>query len=117
MTQLDRAAIRRSGLKRELVEVEEWGGEVFIRAMSVRDREEFVELYGGDDEDADNAPYPADVWLALKCVCDEDGNRLFGEDDASVLLDQPMSAVQRVGKACMKLNGLTRDAVEDAEKN
>ena len=101
-------------IKREAVAVEEWDGDVWIKALSVRARQQFVKLYGPD---AGEPAIPADVWLTMTCACDEDGARLFGEDDAEWLSDKSSRAVQQIGLACLSLNGLTEDAVGEAEKN
>lgn len=111
---LSRDAIKAADdIKRECVTVEVWGGDVFVRALSVRDRREFVKLYGEDGE----AELEADVWLTVKCACDEDGARLFEDADAEWLVDKSSKAVQQLGLACLELNGLTEDGVDDAEKN
>ncbi len=103
-------------IKREAVTVEEWGGDVWVQALSVRARQQFVKLYG---EDAGEPDVSADVWLTLTCACDEDGTRLFDgdDDDAEWLAGKSSRAVQQLGFACLKLNGLTEDAVGEAEKN
>jgi len=101
-------------IKRESVAVEEWGGDVWVQALSVRDRQLFVKLYG---EESGEPEMPADVWLILTCACDESGERLFGDDDADWLSGKASTAVQAVAYKCLELNGLTEGAVEEAEKN
>jgi len=100
-------------IKRETVAVEDWDGDVFIQALSVRLRREFIRLYDG----VDDPEVPADVWLTLNCACDEDGTRLFDDSDVEWLNDKSSRAVQLIGQRCLELNGLTEDAVEEAEKN
>jgi len=100
-------------IKRVSVAVEEWDGDVPIRALSVRLRQVFVKLYDG----VDDPEVPADVWLALNCACTDDGDRLFDDSDLDWLLDKASAALQLIGQKCLELNGLEEGAVEEAEKN
>lgn len=93
------------------VEVKEWGGEIFIRSMSAADRESLAQSISGEGNKNTMARA-----VAL-CVCDEQGKRLFTNNDASALGDKSASAMDRVFKAIVKLNGMGEEAGETARKN
>lgn len=58
------------------------------------------------------------VQLITRGVIDEDGQRVFGADDAEWLNNQPARATNRIIRALMKLNGDDlEEALADAEKN
>lgn len=100
-------------LTRELVDVPEWGGEVFVRVMTGRERDEFEVSCGKDEQGTDNFR----ARLAASCLVDEEGRRLFTLAEAEELGDLSGTALDRVFQVARKLNPLTRADVEELEKN
>lgn len=72
------------------VDVPEWGGQVYVRRMSVGD----VANYHQRIQAADSAKVNA-VALSL-AVCDENGKQLCSEADLSWIDDLPSSAFQKI---------------------
>lgn len=101
--------------KTEDVSVPEWGGEVRIRALSGRERDEFetsmVKLNGNKrEENFDNLR----ARLVSLCVVDENNKRLFrGDKDVTQLGNKSAAALQRVFEAAQKLNGMSDEDVEE----
>lgn len=95
-----------SDLKQEKVEMPEWGCTVYVRAMSAAERLVFVEKSGNTG-----------IRLCAQCLCDEQGNRLFTDEEAVELGKKSFDAIERICGIAMKLNGLGADAVESAAKN
>ncbi len=54
--------------------------------------------------------------LAL-CICDDDGNLLFSTEEVVLLAEQNAAVMDRVYQACLKINGLGSQAVEEDEGN
>lgn len=100
--------------KTEDVAVPEWGDGVGVRVRSitVAEHKDFTSRLKEGDDDATIAA----SLMVVACV-DETGSPLFTEADAAMLLAQDASAVKRIGRAAMRLNGLGKMAVEDARKN
>ena len=88
--------------RRELVEVPEWGGSVWVQEISAADAEAM----------SDGAPSVVEFCAA--CIVDEHGERLFSSDDVSALADKSTASLQIIMEAFSRLNG--RDEVEDTGK-
>lgn len=88
--------------------VPEWGGDVLIRRLSAGDAERT-----GLSSDGANDPDLVVRVIAFSLV-DADGTPLFGEDDVAVLSKADFSVATRVFAQCMKVNGLSSDALDEA---
>lgn len=97
----------------EPLEVPEWGGTVFIRTMSVAHQEaymaELAKRQGGKEFTG------LQCLLARYTVCGEDGALLFSDDDLPALNDRGFAAVSRVCDVAMRLNVMSKDAMEEAK--
>lgn len=104
--------------KRELVEVPEWGGSVYVRTLKAKDRDSYESSIIGDDGKFDIKKYAnATARLAALCMCDETGKRIFDDAKIGALGEKSAEALHRVVQAARKMNKLGEDAVEDAVKN
>lgn len=103
------AILAADDLPRQRVDVPEWGGAVTVRSMTASERDAWeTSLIAGDGErNMENAR----ARLVSLCVVDEDGKRLFTDDDALLLGQKAASAVDRVFQAAVKLNRLSRQEV------
>lgn len=113
MSLLTRAAILDSrDIPTQDVEVPEWGGTVRVRAMSFSERAELIRRkQAGENHDATGA------WLVAQLVVDEQGGKLFTEDDVVALSGKQWRAVDRVVTAILEVNRLDEARVEEAAKN
>ena len=114
MTCLSREAILAAeAIKPIRIEVPEWGGYVFITRVSAAD------WMGIQDslinEERSNAIWTGKV-LSLSIV-DENGNRLFTENDIPSLMSKSLSAVNRLFRAADSINDFTGKGLKEAEKN
>lgn len=110
------AILAADSLPKELVQVPEWGGDVYVRAMTGAERDSFEASFVG----ADGKVRKLDNIRAKLCalsICDEGGSRLFSDADIIALGKTSASALQRVFKVAQKLSGLGDDAVEELAKN
>jgi hypothetical protein len=99
-------------LKIEIVDVPEWGGEVKIKEMNVRQRGEF-ELWVKKNE---NNLVEIRERLLVMVVVDDDGMPLFKESDVSVLQQKNAVPVDRIFEAAIKLNKLSNKSLDDEIK-
>lgn len=102
----------------EEVGIPEWGGSVFVRTMTTRERDAFecdsVSEQGGDVQtNMDNLR----AKLCVRCVVDEEGVRVFGDKDADLLGEKSAAAVDRIFDVAQKLNGMSPDDIEELAKN
>lgn len=97
-------------LPKTTVDVEnEWGGEVIVRSMTGTERDAW-ELSNICDGEVDLSNVRARL-VALTAI-DEEGNRLFSEEDATELGKKSASALAKVFEASQKLNGLSADDID-----
>jgi hypothetical protein len=101
-------------IKRELVTVPEWGGDVLVRGMTGAERDKFE---SGIREQKNNGFVLnlANVRAKLSSltICDEDGKRLFSEQDVQALSGKSASALQRIFAVAQKLSGIGDEDVQE----
>lgn len=109
--------IRRSDdLKRESVDVPEWGGTVYVRELTGRDKDRFDEAVYANTK-AGEVIRGVRVLLVCLSVCDDQGVRLFADTDLEWLADKSGAIIERLYEAASRLNGLGAEAFEDTKKN
>lgn len=97
-------------IKRQTVEVPEWGGEILVKSMSGRLRSNL------EQKISSNAPH-ADVKMMIvtSCCINEDGTRLFSDADKKWLIEKASKPLETLFEAVCKLSGIGLD--ESAEGN
>jgi hypothetical protein len=106
--------LKANDLDRELVPVPEWGGDVYVRAMSGAERDKFessLTINRGKNSTMNLANIRAK--LAAMSICDESGKRLFDEADIQALGQKSAAALQRVFVVAQRLSGIGDDAVQE----
>lgn len=98
----------------EKMEIAEWGVTVEVRPMSVRGRAEVYETsVGGDGEPVVADFYPA---LVIASTFDpESGEKVFTNDDAQWLAEQPGGPVWKIAERALQISGLTEKALESGK--
>jgi len=98
----------------EDVAVPEWGGTVRIRTMTGTERDAFESALigtGGKDKSANLRNLRAR--FASLVIVDDDNSRMFDERDIKELGKKSASALDRVLTAGQRLNGLSREDVDE----
>lgn len=119
MPVLDRSAILSADdLPREEVEVPEWGGTVYVRALSgdERDRWEASMIDVQREGDKTKAIPKFDhirSSLCARTICDEQGKRLFTDADVEELGAKSAAALDRVYSVAERLSGLSAQDIEE----
>lgn len=115
MSYLNRESILAAGdLKREAVDVPEWGGTVLISMMTGAGRDAWEQSLIRDGK-ADTSNIRAK--LVAACAVDETGNLLFSPADVAALGAKSGTALERCATAAQRLNGLSDRDVEAAKGN
>lgn len=119
-TILNRAAILAANdLSTETVDVPEWAGAVIIRSMTGAQRDAYEtslltkDASGRYTIDTENMRAKLVIFTAV----DETGTPLFTLDDLPALASKNAAVIERLFSAAQRINGLSKDAVADAEKN
>lgn len=100
------------------IEIEEWDGEVYLREMSAKEREEYEnEVVTGDPQDPEVNTEHMRARLLVRALCDEDGERLFETDDMEALSERSADVLGRLFERAQRLSGLAPDQMEAAVGN
>lgn len=99
------------GLKK--VTVPEWGGDVYIRVMSVGERDEYERMWiGQKDKGIDNFR----TKYLSRVLCDDKGNLLF-RDKEPALANKSGAVMGRLFDAAMSHNRMTEEDVKELGKS
>lgn len=112
------AILQAQDLPTERVVVPEWNGEVLVRALTGAERDTFeqsiVEQRGKSTRmNLQNLR----AKLVALTVVDEEGKRLFSDEDAKLLGQKSAAALNRVFEVAQRLSGLTPEDVEELTGN
>lgn len=102
-------------LKREVVNVPEWGGDVIVSEMSGADFQRYCEA--SETDEASQKGYAFMALVLVFCLVDEGGVPLFSVEDAPKLARRKKSVLHRLFNVADRLNLLSRAAQQEAEKN
>ena len=102
------------------VPVKEWGGEVRLQELSASDRdlwenESFV--LNAEGTGAKFNPKHARARLVVRCLVDENGKRMFSDDEVAAIGSLSASSVQRLFNAARKLNAISNEDMKSLEGN
>lgn len=100
------------GLKR--IEVPEWGGDVYLRVMSVGERDSYERQWIGKKETG-IANFRTQ-YLA-RVLCDETGKLLFTREQTEALATKSGAVMGRLFDAAMKHNSMTEEDVQELGKS
>lgn len=118
---LDKKAILNSDdLPREEVEVERWGGSVWVRTLTGTERDEFEQSCiksKGSGKGRDVNMVNIRARLCVLTLCNEKGERLFDARDIDALGKKSAMCLDLIFSVAQKLNGLGNEDVEDLAKN
>jgi hypothetical protein len=106
--------LKASDLKKELVKVPEWGGEIYISMMTGASRDAWEQsLMATKGVSLDNIRARLVAFTAVG----EDGKRLFNNEDALLLGEKSATALERCVKVAQKINRLTESDLDELVKN
>lgn len=101
------AILAAKDLTPEVVAVPEWGGEVLVRGLSGADREAHEESLW--KEEGGKRVRNLEHWrtkLLVRCLVDEQGNRLFTEQQVTDLGGRSGAVIDRLYDVAARLSGL-----------
>jgi len=92
------------------VHVKEWGGDVYIRVMTVGERDAYeCEWLANKERGVQNF---RSKFLA-RCLCDKDGSRLFTDSEIEKLAGKSIAVVDRLFNRAMKHNAMSMEDVNE----
>jgi hypothetical protein len=102
-------------LRRELVHLEEWGGDVYVRMLTGGERELFEQwalAYRDDSFGSSPTPRNLRARLAVLTVCNAEGHNLFTLADVDALAAKASGPIERLFDVAWRLNRLGSGEVE-----
>ena len=96
------------------VQVPEWSGNVFVRVMTVGERDSYEnDWMVNKNKGVENFRSK----FLQRVLCDESGKLLFTADEISLLAGKSARVISRIWEAAMKHNALADADVEEMAKN
>lgn len=105
-----------SVLKKQVLNIPEWGGDIYIREPSGLERSEF-ELLTKSINESDDLFKTIRGRCAVKCIVDEDGKRFFSDEQIDIVNSLSANALDRVLDAYREIALMVDDDIEKAAKN
>jgi hypothetical protein len=99
-------------LKRELVNVPEWGGDVWVQEMTGVQRDRFDTWVVEKKETGGMR-----LRIVIATVVDEEGKPMFSDIDIPDLASKSGKAIERLSDVGMRLSGMTEEAKKEEIKN
>ena len=105
-------------LKTEIVKIPEWDNvEIEVRTMTGSQRAEMYSVaMSMEDGKFDQKSFQT-AQIIASCYDPETGQPIFTKDDASWLMEKSSGPLEKLINKIAKVSGLTRNALELAEKN
>ena len=91
-------------------EVPQWGGVIFLRKLSGKERMDLVTQTSEEDD-------KGMVKFLARYIFDEHGNRMFTDDKLELLNAKASDVLDDIAQKVSTLNGLSKAAEDDIEKN
>lgn len=104
-------------IEQERVSVPEWGITVTIRGMTAGERDDFEASWFTDDAKPKRNLANVRARLAVRCMLDDEGKRIFSDQDAEALGRKSGRAMDRVYAVASRLSGLGAKDAEELAKN
>ena len=105
------------------VEVPEWGGSVYLRKWTGKDRSLFwSKSVKASDEGAEmnwDTLFENQTLVVAMSLCDENGDKLFSttDEDLAILGAKDGDIIQRLYTESLLINGLAQSSIGEAAKN
>jgi hypothetical protein len=97
------------------VHVKEWDVTLYLHSMTGAERARFKQI--ADKLQKEGKEADADTWLLILTACDEQGNRIFSDEDFERLNSKSATVLTHVAKEALIVNGLLPDSIDEAKKN
>ena len=103
----------------EEVNVPEWGGTVLVRGMTGKERDAFELSLMTPGRGGRREVNPANVRakVVVRCVVDDEGNRLFTDAEAAEVGELPAAGIDRVYAVAARLSGMSESDQEEMARD
>ena len=112
MRVLTKDEILATELETKVIDVPEWYGSVRVKVMNGVERDAFDKWLSS--KPAENVMDGMKVRVCALCIVDEDGNRMFTDDDIQELQKKSGAALSRIFTIAQEMNYLLAGSIEEA---
>jgi len=108
-------------IKKEKVNIPEWGGDIWVKSLTGKERDAFEKSIM--EFSAEAGVKPKVIYenmrakLCVLTVCDDNGLLIFTEDDVEALGKKSAKPLSVIFDLAQKLSGLTEEDVKGLSKN
>ena len=104
-------------LKTECVEVPEWGGSVYVRALTGEERDTYeASVVTQKGKDTQVNMKNARAKLVTLATVDESGAKIFTQADVAALGKKSAAALSRIFNTAMRLSGISESDLTEMTK-
>lgn len=100
----------------EVLHFAEWDCDIEVRSMTAKQRAVILEKVTGKDNKIDNDLFFS-YMIVSSCFDPETGELIFDMNDTEWIMDKASAPIEKLMSTIMRISGLNKDAVEEAEKN
>ena len=116
------AALSTNAFRKVKIDVSEWtpGEEsfVWVRELSAREKDDFERsLMRRTGRKTEVSTENVRAKLAVLCCCDENGARIFQDEDVAALTTRPAGVLSKIYEAAQKINEVDDEDVDELVKN
>jgi hypothetical protein len=105
-------------VKTRKVDVPEWGGHLFVKEFSGKQRDEFDSAVAKKSKNGVVADVTGlRVLMCILACCDEARNAIFSKQDADALGEKSAAVLQRIFDAASELNGMKAEQADGDKEN
>lgn len=94
------------------VPVPEWGGTVYIRSITVAERERIEKMFQTDQKGRNKVKNLREELLIMSIINPNTGDNIFNRGDINKLSKKSAGASERVFEASLKLSGFKKEDVD-----
>lgn len=98
----------------EIVHV--WNCDIEVKTIMAKDRARILNEVMSDDGKINNANFHI-LMIIDSCYDPETNEKIFSHKDAEWLSEKSAGSIEKLSAVVMKLSGLTKDSMEETEKN
>ena len=99
------------------IEIPEWGGGFHMRVLPGPELDALMQAQAKLGGENSTAPSRLAAEVVGRCLCDENGVRLFADGDIGALAGKSGKVLARVATAALGFNGLTDEAAATIKGN
>ena len=114
--------LQANDLQHEALEIPEWGGEILVRGFTAAERDEYEQSLidarrVGNETQIKMVSENAKARAAVKCIVNDEGERIFTDADADVLGQKSAKALNRIMEKIQNLSGMSEKDMKELAGN